>query len=503
VLNFLNRDRGFEISKINIQAMKRIIILISVALFTTSILSAQNEEDALRYSRQFITGTARSVGMGGAMGAIGGDFTSLSINPAGIGVYRSNEFTFSPSLNWNSTQSDFLRNKIDQTRYGMKLGNVGYVISNTTDKEKGLVSTSFGFGYNQLNNFNSQILMSGTNNSSSLLDNFTRVYNDLSLDISDFYEGLAYDVDLIVRDSITLPYYNDFQRGGYGQHQQRRVSTSGSIGEYVFSMGSNISNKLYFGATFGVQRVRYEKSSEHTETDQNNNIDYTQKFVFNEDLLTRGYGFNLKLGVIARPLNFLRLGAAYHIPTYYFLHYRFASDIQAWYDPSLNIASKTSESPILNFDYQLKTPSKFVGSAAITIGKLGLVSIDYERVNYSNANLQAPDFGFVLENTAIKDIYKSTNNLRMGAELRLGTGYLRGGYAMYGSPYKIVDPSGDIKYSVISGGVGIRNSDFFMDLSYASGVSSEAYYMYIPEMTTGSINKSKLNNVILTVGFRF
>jgi hypothetical protein len=278
--------------------MKRILIIITLALFTSSFLSAQNEEDALRYSRQFITGTARSIGMGGAMGAIGGDFTSLSINPAGIGVYRKSEFTISPSLNWNSTESDFLGNKIEQTRYGMRFGNIGYVVTNSNDNEKGLVSTSFGFGYNQLNNFNQHILMTGTNNTSSLLDNFTNIYNNPLIEISEFYEGLAYDVDIIALDTATGEYFNDFERGGYGQTQQRRVSTSGSLGEYAFSMGANYSHKIYFGATFGLQRVRYEKSIEHTETDQGNKADYTEKFIFNEDLITRGYGMNLKLGVI-------------------------------------------------------------------------------------------------------------------------------------------------------------------------------------------------------------
>jgi hypothetical protein len=441
--------------------------------------------------------------MGGAMGAIGGDFSTLSTNPAGIGVYRSGEFTFSPSLNWNTTQSDFLGNKINQTRYGMRIGNIGYVVTNSTEKDKGLVSTSFGFGYNQLNNFNQQILMSGTNTTSSLLDNFTSIYNNLSLETSDFYENLAEKVDLIPQDSAGTPYYNDFAAGGYGQLQQRKVRSSGYLGEYAFSMGANFSHKLYLGATFGIQRVRYEKSVEHTETDQAHNIYYTEQFVFNEDLITRGYGLNLKLGAIIRPFDFLRLGAAFHIPTFYFLNDHFTTDMQAWYDPSLNLTSKTAESPAGIYNYRLKSPSKFIGSAAITISKYGLLSVDYERVNYTNSNLESSDFTFVKENQAIKDIFKSTDNLRMGAEIRLSTVYLRGGYAIYGSPFKIVDPKADAKYSVLSGGIGFRTSDFFLDLSYANGLSKEAYYMYLPEMTTGSFNKSNLNNVIMTVGFRF
>ncbi|MCB8999611.1 MAG: hypothetical protein H6540_06045 [Bacteroidales bacterium] len=484
--------------------MKKIILILSAALIFIVDLSAQNEDDALRYSRQYVSGSARSVAMGGAMGAIGGDFTTLSINPAGIGVYRSNEFSFSPSINWNTTSSDFLSNKIEQTRYGMKIGNIGYVATHKSGKDEGIISTSFGFGYNQLNNFSQQVYMSGINNTSSMLDNFTNVSNNNPSNVSDFYEQLAYNVDIVAFDTVTSKYFNDFNRSGYGQLQERKISSSGSLGEYAFSMGANYSDRIYFGATFGVQRVRYESSIEHTETDQNKTIDYTDQFVFHEDLLTRGYGLNLKLGIIARPVDFLRLGLAYHIPTFYFLNDRFSTDISATYDNNLGINPKSSSSDLGIYDYQLKSPSKLVGSAAVTIGKLGMISMDYERINYAGSNLQATDYAFISENNAIKDNYKVANNLRFGAELRMGTGYLRGGYGIYGSPFKVVDPKAEDIYKVISGGIGLRTSDFFMDLAYSSGNSSQAYYMYLPENANNpSFNKSNLNNIVLTVGFRF
>lgn len=481
--------------------MKRILFLTLTSFFILNIY-AQNEEDALRFSRQFLTGTARSVGMGGAMGAIGGDFSSLSINPAGIGVYRGNEFTFSPSLNWNTTESDYLGSKIGQTRYGIRVGNIGLVFTNKNDEDKGLVSTSFGIGYNQLNNFNRQMLMSGTSTSGSLLDHFTGIYNDPSMDISDFYEGLANELDLVAWDSAASEYFNDFERGGYGQMQQRRVSSSGHAGEFTFSAGANYSNRFYFGATLGIQRVRFEHTLEHTESDQANNIDFTEEFEFWEDLLTRGYGFNMKIGTIIRPVDFVRLGASFHLPVLYFLNDRFSSDMSAWYDPSLDIDPASAFSPEGNFDYTLKTPSKLIGSAAITLGKFGLISMDYERINYSSASLEGPDYTFIPENTAIEDIYQAANNFHFGAELRFGTNYLRGGYALYGSPLKFPDPSGDLKYSVISGGIGMRKSDYFMDLSYANGISKEAYYLY-PGITNPAINSSNMNNFILTIGFRF
>jgi hypothetical protein len=465
-------------------------------------LSAQNEDDAIRYARQYIVGTARAVGMGNAMGAVGGDFTSLSINPAGIGVYRKSEFTFSPSFTWNSTKSDFLGNKIEQSDFAFEIGNVGYILNTKTGREKGLVSTSFGFGYNQMNNFNQEVLMAGINRNSSLLDNYTNIYNDPSQDISDFYEGLAYDVDLIAWDSTAGEYFNDFKRGGYDQEQQRWIKTEGYTGEYIFSAGTNISNKLYIGTTLGYERARYERIIEHTEEDLNNQIDYTEEFLQYDYLLTRGYGFNMKFGVLARPLDFLRLGAAFHIPTYYWLYDHYDTRMTAWYDNNLNIPSKTAYSPHGEFDYKVQSPWKFVGSAALVINNFGLLSFDYERIDYSNVFMEGYGYGFSDENTAIAQNFKAVNNFRMGAEFRLGIGYFRGGYQIYGTPLKYVDPTADSKYSVISGGIGIRSDDYFMDISYSNGMTKEAYYMY-PEMTTGSINKSNLNNIMLTMGYRF
>jgi hypothetical protein len=166
--------------------MKRFIYIITGLLFSLSSIFAQNEIDALRYSQYFPSGTARSIGMGGAIGAVGGDFTGLSINPAGIGLYRQSELSFSPNLSWTNSSSDFLGNSFEDVKYNFNFGNLGMVFNNNMG-ESGWVSTSFGIGYNRLNSFNKTVYMSGVNNNSSLLDNFVDYANgNLPSNLNDY-----------------------------------------------------------------------------------------------------------------------------------------------------------------------------------------------------------------------------------------------------------------------------------------------------------------------------
>ena len=157
-----------SIKQLNFKVMTRnIFIVLGLFLNGFNNLNAQNEVDALRYSQTYITGTAKSVSMAGALGAVGGDFSALSINPAGIGLYRSSALSFSPTMYTNSTQSEFLGNSFTDDVVNLKIGNFGVVLNNSKGRESGWISTSFGFGYNQVANFNQDIIMKGINNNNS------------------------------------------------------------------------------------------------------------------------------------------------------------------------------------------------------------------------------------------------------------------------------------------------------------------------------------------------
>jgi len=482
--------------------MKRIAIFIVSFLMVYPLIFAQNETDALRYSRQATVGTARSVGLAGAIGAVGADFSSLSVNPAGIALYRGSELTVSPSLFWDNTTSSFLGNSYEESKYNFNVGNLGFVSTYNLNREEGWISTSFGIGYNRTANFNRSILMNGINQQSSLLDNFTDYANSPN-DLNPFYEQLAYDVYLLPYDTVTNEYWNDLQNAGYGQNQRRTLDTKGSTGEYTFSFGANYNHRLYLGATFGIVRLRYEQDIIHSEQDPDNSVEFFDKFIFRENLRTTGTGYTFKLGAIARPLDALRVGFSYHLPVFYNLNDRFTTEMEGQYDPEEDLQPEIAYSPLGDYDFKLKTPSKFVGSVAITLGKIGLISMDYERVDYTKAKLNSREYDFFNENDAIKGIYKAVNHFRVGGEFRLGTAYLRGGYAFSQSPYISTEPNTKANLNVFSAGLGMRSRFMFVDFGYSLSNIEEVYYMYIPQMINGSKNKSAGNNMIVTVGYKF
>lgn len=151
--------------------MKKYIYTIIAVLFSTGIF-AQNFMDALRYSNHKLNGTARSAAMGNAFGALGGDFTSLSINPAGLGVYRTGEFVLSFDVSNINIDGTYQSNTSSDSKYNFGLNNLGYVatMKPQTATESGLVSFSLGIGYNKLNNFHQNALVESYGSPQSMLD---------------------------------------------------------------------------------------------------------------------------------------------------------------------------------------------------------------------------------------------------------------------------------------------------------------------------------------------
>ncbi len=471
-------------------------------------LRAQNETDALRYSQNFFGGTARSTAMGGAFGALGGDFSSASLNPAGIGVYRSNEATISPGLIFDNTLTDYLGNNRTDNMYQFTLNNLGFVFSNQTGKDKGWVGYTFGIGYNQLNNFNRNtmmegIMLSGGSESSSYLDNFTNNAN--AGDWSDYYEQLAWDANLMPFDTLSQEYWNDINEAGYGQSQRRRIRETGSMGETAFTFGANYGNKLYFGATFGIQRLRYSNYTDHTEVDDAQIIDYFESFTFRETLETRGTGYTFKAGIIFRPISLIRIGAAFHIPTFYRIKEDFYTDMSSTFDEGTGEPEYFERSPVNQFEYWLRTPYRAIGSVAFQVGRIAMIDVDYEYVDYRHANMDSrvSDYNLLDVNDRIQNVYSVAHNLRAGAELHLSPMYLRAGAAFYDSPFNSEEVNAEAWNMIYSGGLGFRGKSVFFDMAYSLRTNDYQYYLYIPEDVNGANISSDRHKFVATLGFRF
>jgi len=460
---------------------------------------AQNEIDALRYSQLVRGGTARYTSMGGAFGALGGDFSVLSANPAGIGIYRRSEFTFTPSFFTQKTTSNFKGNFLDDYKYNVNFNNAGIILAYYEPEAKNAwKGISFGFGYNKLANFNNRISMSGKNISNSLLDVYIADVQKAGGDTSAmdaFGTQLALSTGAIWIDSGFV-YHNLMYV--YGEEQSKSVTSSGSIGETVFSLGGNYSDRLFLGATFGIPHINYHEESTYQEVADTNAWNGFQSFELNQDSRTTGAGFNFKLGMIYKPVDWFRIGGAIHSPTYFQMHDDWNSDMKT------RISDKTysSSSPNGLYDYSLITPMRAIGSVGFVIRKIGLVGIDYEFVDYPSATLRSGKYKYMDENKAIRNKYTEGNNIRFGTEWRLQPISIRAGAAYYSSPFQ--HGSGNdgsrIDYSA---GIGFRDEIFFMDFSYVLSQTRENYYFYDASITTPSANSLKSSALFMTLGFKF
>jgi hypothetical protein len=483
-------------------AMKRIIIC-AAAIMITMAAYAQNDVDALRFSMIGFGGTARYISMGGAFGAIGADFSTLSTNPAGIGAYRKNEFTFTPSIYTGKTESTYNGNTSEDLKYNFNFSNLGMVYSFKThnDDREGWKSVNFGFGLNRYNNFHNRIDIEGTNNENSLMDVYVANANgNAPADLGQFDTQLAYYTWLI----DTLPggtdYFSYIPKGVLTQ--RKSIETFGAMQEMVFTLGANYNDKLFIGGTFGFPHIRYHELSTYKETDVADTLANFNSFTFNEDITTTGTGFNFKFGLIYIPIDVdiikVKIGAAVHTPTFYAMNENWSSKMSSSFDNGDNFSE---ESPNGEFNFQLTTPMRAIGSIAVQIGKYGTIGADYEFVDYSEARLRASDYKFFDENDNIQNKYTAQNNIRLGAEAALGLFSLRGGYAIYGSPYK--SGINDGKKTVISGGFGIIDKGYFIDFAYAYSISNEDYYLYqYTGLNPASLKKTS-NNFLITLGFRF
>ena len=496
--------------------MKKIYFTLIVTLAVSFSGFAQGEQDALRYSQSFTGGSARFSSMGGAFGALGGDFSSLFINPAGLGVFRSSEFSFTPTLRYNTVETNFAGSVNDDFDYHFNLNQLGFVSSFDLGNSEGWSNINIAVGYSRQNNFNTNVIIEGVNNSSSMLDYFAD-YSDgyFPEELNSFNEFLAYDTWLI--DTVTnmgfddyetiLSDYGDEANSTYGQVQQRTLNSNGTLGEYMFSVGANYGNSLYIGASFGIQKLVYHESNEHIEYDPDDHIYDFKSFTYYQDLYTRGRGYSFKMGAIFKPVEMLRLGVAFHLPTFFKLEDEYYSYIDASFDnvDSEGIKDYSSDSPDLFYKYELTTPFRAIGSVAYQFGKRALLSADYEFVDYATARLRRGEDGynFNAENDGIKDIYRKTGNLRLGGEYRLGAISLRGGYAHYGSAYAKSEANADASYSLISAGIGFRQKKFYLDFGFTHMMHEEQYFMYPSANLVPSVNESKTDKFLATVGFQF
>ncbi|MEA1885596.1 MAG: hypothetical protein U9N72_00080 [Bacteroidota bacterium] len=491
--------------------MKRALIILITFIATISMSRGQTIDEALWYSQLFYGGTARFQAMGGAFTALGGDLSVLSQNPAGLAVNRSMELVLSPQMYYNKSISKYNGAESSEYAYQFNLNQGGFVFPLVSkDNADGLSGLNVGYSFNRTNNFNLNTVIRGVNNNSSMADYWADVASGIYYADLDGAPGAAFEVWIIdtvtgsggYEYATTFSQYGENTNSTYGQHLRRVINREGHAAEHAFSVSANFGHKLYVGATLGINKIDSYSTYEHSESDDDNLIFDFNNFSYRDVVEATGTGYAFKLGVIVRPIDMVRLGFAFHSPTVYRLDEYYYDDIRSEFD---NSDYYTWENEPFRFSYTLTTPLRAMAGAAVQLGKSGMLSADYEFVDYRMARFSkaSDDYDYYYENEGIKDVYDVAHNLRFGGEFRMNTVYLRGGYALYGSPFVKGEDNDDNFHSVYSAGIGIRQRNFSFDVSYALRSNEQMYFMYNhPAVNPAEITYNR-HLVTATLGFKF
>ncbi len=482
--------------------MKRFFLTGLSALVFCSGIFAQNETDALRYSRIGFGGTARYSAMGGAFGALGADISVISTNPAGLGFYHKNEMTFTPSFYNNNVTSTYNETMNTNSRFNFRFDNFGLVFAGKTDNnsETGWQTMAMGIAYNRYSSFQSNLNMSGNSNT-SMMDSWAKsAGGNLPANLDGYNEGLAWNTYLLNQIPGDPTHYSDTIPTGDLLTQSKTVTMRGSMGEWIFGLAGNYSNKFYVGGSIGIPQVKYEEIDSYSEKEVNDTTSNFNYLQFDQNLSTKGRGFNIKLGAIYRPIDMVRIGFAFNSPSILKLTDSYGAQMISIIGDSTrqNIAQDGS------FSYSIRTPMRMIGSLAVILGKVATVSADYEIVDYSESLLSSASYSFSTANKAIQTKYTAASNIRVGTEVRLLPLILRGGFAWYGSPYTN-GVNNNAARLYITGGVGYRDPDdqFFIDLGVVTTTEKSNYYFYDQSLVNPVNNSSKVVNVVVTCGFRY
>ena len=498
--------------------------------------SAQGINEAYNLSNTTVQGTARSMGFGNALGSVGGDFSSVSVNPAGLGVYRSSELTFTPSLRINATSSQFQGNSSDDNTTHYNVNNFGLVLTSAPRgrryDHRSWKAVSFAFGMNRVADYNQNYNYQGINQTSSGSQVFESDANLNPGEVaphSNTLGAMGYN-SYLLNQNAAGQYYSIVPSGNL--NQMKSVQERGGINEYTLSLGGNYKEKLLLGITIDIPTINYQDNYYYTETVAQGNTTANpygfNSFTYNQQQQVTGAGVNAKIGAIYKITDFFRVGAALHTPTYYSI-----TDIS---NPGLTtIHNDTPQSIGYGFfqnrlDYNFTTPWKGVLSATLILKNFGFITADYEYVDYSTMRYELPggmDYGtnvpFQQEqdsiNHVIRNTFKAASNFRLGGEIKVSRYFMaRVGFGYYGNAYTPYGESNANAYYTteridLSAGIGFHFNHFFTDIALVHSM----YQGYTEPYTVNAAgllpNQSdvvpqakidySINNVALTLGIKF
>ena len=543
--------------------MKKIAITIILSL-TAAAVYAQTANDAYMFSENQYEGTARTMAMGNAFTALGGDLGSIGINPAGSAVANYSQFTITPSLTYSvntaqgaplplsDSRPSYFENKVSSRNTSTGLTNVGLSFSWETGRKSGLKNITFGLVSNQTNSWNGEINANGTNSSTSFMGAVANTAtlngylgSDLgaedAFDFMPWREVAAFQSGMIsnfggmddwfvgaseaVEQDSETGVYNIYLAGPIKQNFNRNVN--GGKRDFVINIGGNFSDFIYLGANLGITTISYSEDWYLTEEavnpsdfaidlDNGGTMNF-QKMRYSYGYMADGSGIYGKFGAIITPGYGLRIGAAIQTPTLTTMEESWTEDGET----EFSTGKYSSYSPYGNANYAFTSPMRANVGLAYTYSSLGLISVDYEIADYSQMRYETSNADrnyFEEVNMDIRNRYGVSHMLRAGLEFKpLPELAVRAGYCLTTSAEKF-DWAGNRlngqNVQTASAGLGYSSKgSFFADAAVQTHFLSNEYFMPYEDYTdeTGAIleyapeivNHRSLWKALLTIGWRF
>ncbi|MBB5269392.1 OmpP1/FadL family transporter [Algibacter amylolyticus] len=504
--------------------------LLGIALLSMSTIYAQDISDAVRFSQNEIQGTARYRALSGAFGALGGDMSAVSANPAGSAVFARSHASFSGSNVDLENSTNYFGNTVDTntSNFDINQGGAVFVFENRNTSSAWKKFT-FGIAYERTNNFDDNWNARGLNTnddgqfSNSIASYFYDYADGLRLDeISAFpdeslsiayqdigsfygfgnqqaflgYESFILEPDNPDDDANTL-YSSNISAGNFN-HNYSYVST-GYNGKISFNLATQYEDNLYLGINLNSHFIDYQRSTLLFEN--NSNLGSIVNSVeFENNLSTTGNGFSFQLGSIIKLTPELRAGVTYDSPTWYTIEEETTQYLATVRDDNGSNATQVINPGVVNVypRYKLQTPAKITGSLAYVFGTQGLISFDYSNKNYGKTKF-TPDADYMDLNEGISDVLTNASTYRFGAEYKVKQLSFRGGYRFEESPYEDGITVGDL--TGFSLGLGYNFGNTKLDLTYDKWDREDETPLYnLGLIETANVNRGN-SNITLTLGF--
>lgn len=504
--------------------MKKIFLLI-VGFVSMSYSYGQDFTDAVRYANDEIQGTARFRAMGGAFGALGGDFSAVNINPASSAIFARSKAAFTLGYSSRNNDVNYFNNTRSSTDDNFNLVQAGGVfVYQSANPNSKWTKFSLGVSYDRTNDFNDNWSANGINTNTSISEYFNGFANGLRLDeisalpgetlnqaYSDIGSVLGFEnqqaflgyesflIDPIDDTDDNTSYINNVVGGDYNQNYL--LASRGYNGKMAFNFATQYDEKISLGLNVNTHFIDYERTTVFDETNSNTNS-LVSRVGFDNTLRTTGAGVSFQLGSIAKVTEEFRVGFTYNSPTWLRISEETTQFLQTTVDGQNNPVIINPNIINIYPEYRLRTPSKITGSLAYVFGDKGLLSFDYSRKDFGNTEFRPnSDPFFSFQNTQISDLLGVANTYRLGGEYRYKQLSFRGGYRIEESPYVDDFFQGDL--TAFSLGLGYRFGDFSLDIAFsqAERETNNLLYSNAPTFRDAAQLNTKFTDVVLTLAF--